>query len=368
MSENRKRQAKITIACTEKKAEENDDGRKTSTTLSSLARLLGKDEDEDVTQRNPADCSEEQNDDSDQQVQWWAALPTNQSDPPRRKGMDPGEEGRILTDGGSYQRTGQPVKAGSNKFDIPTVTPYLAYALLFLNLAVYGAGIGLALTQGNDFSNEWFLSLAKINEKIASGEVYRLLTCTFLHAGILHLGLNCWALFSIGPEVEGVMGYSTFAAIYILSGLAGSTASFLFSDLITVGASGAIFGLLGATAGYFLRNRALQGSTQQLTYIAGIVGLNIFLGSSPGSMIDNSGHLGGLFTGLALGYVMAPKWDVVREVDLKEGTMMIPEEAEEIEVVVDRQPSSIRIAAAVCCALSLLVLVGVGITERGPGG
>lgn len=73
----------------------------------------------------------------------------------------------------------------------------------------------------------------------------RLLTCTFLHAGILHLGLNCWALFSIGPEVEGVMGYSTFAAIYILSGLAGSTASFLFSDLITVGASGSIFGLLG---------------------------------------------------------------------------------------------------------------------------
>lgn len=58
----------------------------------------------------------------------------------------------------------------------------------------------------------------------------------------------------------------------------------------------------------------------------------------------------------------------MREVDLKEGTMMIPEEAEEVEIVVDRQPSSIRIAAAVCCALSLLVLVGVGITERGPGG
>ncbi len=58
----------------------------------------------------------------------------------------------------------------------------------------------------------------------------------------------------------------------------------------------------------------------------------------------------------------------VREVDLKEGSMMIPEEAEEVEVVVDRQPSSIRIAAAVFCAMSLLVLVGVGVTERGPGG
>jgi hypothetical protein len=57
----------------------------------------------------------------------------------------------------------------------------------------------------------------------------------------------------------------------------------------------------------------------------------------------------------------------VRELDLKEGTMMIPEEAEEVEVVVDRQPSSIRIAAALSCALSLLVLVGVGVTERGSG-
>ena len=53
------------------------------------------------------------------------------------------------------------------------VDPYIAYGLLFLNLAVYGAGIGLALTQGNDFSNDWFLSLAKINEKVAGGEFYR---------------------------------------------------------------------------------------------------------------------------------------------------------------------------------------------------
>ena len=53
------------------------------------------------------------------------------------------------------------------------VDPYIAYGLLFLNLAVYGAGIGLALTQGNDFSNDWFLSLAKINEKVAGGELYR---------------------------------------------------------------------------------------------------------------------------------------------------------------------------------------------------
>ncbi len=53
------------------------------------------------------------------------------------------------------------------------VDPYIAYGLLFLNLAVYGAGIALALTQGNDFSNDWFLSLAKMNDKVANGELYR---------------------------------------------------------------------------------------------------------------------------------------------------------------------------------------------------
>ena len=53
------------------------------------------------------------------------------------------------------------------------VTPYLSYFLLFLQLAVYGAGIGIALTQGNDASNEWFLSLAKMNGPVASGEFYR---------------------------------------------------------------------------------------------------------------------------------------------------------------------------------------------------
>jgi rhomboid protease GluP len=74
---------------------------------------------------------------------------------------------------------------------------------------------------------------------------HRLLSCTFLHAGVLHLGLNCLALYNIGPDVEAVFGYASFCTIYILAGLAGSTASFLFSDLVTVGASGAIFGLLG---------------------------------------------------------------------------------------------------------------------------
>ena len=67
----------------------------------------------------------------------------------------------------------------------------------------------------------------------------------------------------------------------------------------------------GASAGYFLRNRALQGSTRQLGNLALIVGFNFVLGSGPGSMIDNSGHLGGLVVGLLLSLGMAPRWDIV---------------------------------------------------------
>lgn len=67
----------------------------------------------------------------------------------------------------------------------------------------------------------------------------------------------------------------------------------------------------GASAGYFLRNQALQGSTRQLGNLALIVGFNFVLGFGPGSMIDNSGHLGGLVVGLLLSLGMAPRWDVV---------------------------------------------------------
>ena len=84
--------------------------------------------------------------------------------------------------------------------------------------------------------------------------------------------------------------------------------------------------------------------------------------------MDCAGHLGGLATGLFLGYSMAPKWDVVREVDIPLGSMVVPDRAEELEVVVDRQPRSLRIAAAASCAASLVLLITFGVAEHGAGG
>ena len=73
----------------------------------------------------------------------------------------------------------------------------------------------------------------------------RLVTSAFLHDSFSHLALNTYALYTVAPEVEAVLGHWTFLSVYLLSGLAGSSAAFVFGDTITVGASSCIFGLIG---------------------------------------------------------------------------------------------------------------------------
>jgi rhomboid protease GluP len=73
----------------------------------------------------------------------------------------------------------------------------------------------------------------------------RLVTSAFLHDSFSHLMLNTYALYTVAPEVEAVLGHWTFLSVYLLSGLAGSSAAFVFGDTITVGASTCIFGLIG---------------------------------------------------------------------------------------------------------------------------
>ena len=74
---------------------------------------------------------------------------------------------------------------------------------------------------------------------------HRLFTCAFLHDSFSHLALNSYALYTVAPQVEKVLGYWTFLSVYLLTGLAGSSAAYIFGDAITVGASNCIFGLIG---------------------------------------------------------------------------------------------------------------------------
>ena len=151
---------------------------------------------------------------------------------------------------------------------------------------------------------------AKVNYLIAHGEYWRLLTATFLHASLPHLLLNGWALYLFGPLIERLYGGWRYLVIYLIAGLGGSIASFAFGAEVSVGASGAIFGLIGAMAVYYWLHRRLTGAQGrvQLTNALFMVVLNLGFGISQAQIIDNWGHIGGLVFGSVAGLVLVPRY------------------------------------------------------------
>ena len=142
---------------------------------------------------------------------------------------------------------------------------------------------------------------------VAGGEYWRLLSSVFLHIGIMHLMLNSLGLLIYGMLLETAFGRLRFVLIYVAAGLAGSTVSFVANPMaISAGASGAIFGLLGALAACFLTGRGPQGrgSRRDAAGIAVLIAINLGYGLvAPG--IDNWAHIGGLAMGFALGIILA---------------------------------------------------------------
>ena len=142
------------------------------------------------------------------------------------------------------------------------------------------------------------LAYGMIPIAIAQGEWWRLLTSTLLHGSILHLLFNMYALYWLGPQLERSLGHIRFAALYVLSALGGSVASYWFSDLrtVSVGASGAIFGLITAT---IVIGREMRTDVSQLVVLLGI---NVVIGFlQPG--IDWRAHFGGAITGAAVAFI-----------------------------------------------------------------
>jgi rhomboid protease GluP len=139
---------------------------------------------------------------------------------------------------------------------------------------------------------------------VADGQYWRLITATLLHAGILHLLFNAYALYLFGRFVEETFGRVRFLAIYLVSGFLASVASFAFSPpgRVGVGASGAISGLLGAFIAYNFRRRHLTLAQGNLRWALMIIAINAVFGLTfPG--VDNRAHLGGLIAGMAAGVV-----------------------------------------------------------------
>ena len=136
---------------------------------------------------------------------------------------------------------------------------------------------------------------ANISDFVKMGEVYRIITCTFIHAGIIHLLCNMYSLYIIGSQLETFIGKAHFIFVYIISAISGSLMSLIFTAGASVGASGAIFGLLGSLLYFGYHYRIYLGSVLK-NQIIPIIILNILLGFMlPG--VDNAAHIGGLIGG-----------------------------------------------------------------------
>lgn len=138
------------------------------------------------------------------------------------------------------------------------------------------------------------------------GQYYRLITEMFLHGGIIHLAFNMFTLYSIGGQIEYIYGKVKYLMIYFLCGIgAGILSCFLDPKSLSVGASGAIFGLFGTFAVYAIKNRD-KISKGAVTNILFVIGMNLYIGlTSKG--IDNAAHIGGLIMGALIGLVINKK-------------------------------------------------------------
>jgi rhomboid protease GluP len=189
----------------------------------------------------------------------------------------------------------------------------LTWLLLGINVVVW---LLMMLAGGSENTDVLVQFGAKVNVLIAQGEYWRLLTSCFLHVGIMHLAFNAYALFVFGTEAEAFYGRARFLIIYLLAGLFGSLVSFAFNPGVSAGASGAIFGLIGALAAFYRRQHETFGAAAQrrLMSMVLVAGLNVFIGfTTPG--IDNFAHLGGLAAGLLLGWLLSPRYEAALRPD-----------------------------------------------------
>ena len=194
--------------------------------------------------------------------------------------------------------------------DVPK-RPRLTYFLIGLNAVLL---VAMEIAGGSTDSKVLLDFGAMFGPSIADGQYWRLFTAMFLHVGFIHLAFNIFGLWVFGRMVERIFGVYRFAFLYVLSGLFGSVISYLLSPVvIAVGASGAVFGIIGVMAAYFAVQRHVMGrmALQNLYGLLALAAINLVFGLlTPG--IDNWAHLGGFVAGFVLGYALAPQYTVVR--------------------------------------------------------
>jgi rhomboid protease GluP len=200
-----------------------------------------------------------------------------------------------------------PPQPRSVAVSLPTSTPRVTYTILGVTVFIYLLQMLSTYVLGGDILIQWG---AKANNYIRAGQLWRFFTPMLLHGSILHIGFNMYALYIFGIGLERRYGHGRFLLLYILSGFAGAVFSFLFSSANSIGASGAIFGLISAEGIFLFQNRKLLGNQvkRAINNVVFVVAINLFLGLQPG--IDNWGHVGGLMGGLIFAWFAGPHWEV----------------------------------------------------------
>ena len=178
--------------------------------------------------------------------------------------------------------------------------PIVTYLLIALNVILYVIPV---LTNSYDVIINNFCVYGPL---IKAGQYYRIITGAFLHGGILHLAFNCYALYVIGSQLESYLGKVRYLIIYLFSAVTASLFSIIFNSNPSIGASGAIFGLMGALVYFGYHYRVYLGNVLK-SQIIPLILFNLLIGAlSTG--IDNFAHIGGLIGGLLITSALGIKY------------------------------------------------------------
>ena len=189
----------------------------------------------------------------------------------------------------------------------------LTYTLIILNCIVYLFSAYFS-HDISDMDMQTLLNMGALYGPytVQEGEWWRLFTAMFLHGGMTHILMNMFSLYLVGRGAEKYFDTKAYLSIYLFSGILGGLASlYMHPASVGVGASGAIFGIFGALAGFFLAHREKIGTHTKafMKDFAIIIGINLVIGFSIPS-IDVSAHIGGLVVGMIGGFVLSknPRW------------------------------------------------------------
>ena len=180
----------------------------------------------------------------------------------------------------------------------------MVWMILGINVVVF---VVLMLSGGSTDTEVLIKFGALSSNLISEGQYWRFIACIFLHANLMHLGVNAFSLFIFGPTAEMFFGRIKFLVIYLIAGVGGSITSYVFIDprSIGVGASGAVFGVLGSIAVYYYLNQHIYGKYGR--GMMGGIGLIVLLNLGFGFTVqgvDNWAHIGGLLFGILAAFIL----------------------------------------------------------------